>query len=117
MQIIAFIDENKSKCEKNGFQWSYIDMLYIKLMRISRPLISLTKSKDIVSEKVPTFCQKGSNITIFHQKRVILKDFLQLKGLGEVYKCLKSTYLRHFLEFKKGIGVDFEEKLSILEGF
>ena len=92
MQIIAFIDENKSKCEKNGFQWSYIDMLYIKLMTISRPLISLTKNREIVSEKVPTPCQKGSNITIFHQKRVFLKDFLQLKGVGEVYKCLNSTW-------------------------
>ena len=84
MQIIAFVDENKSKCEKNGFQWSYIDMLYIKLMRISRPLISLTKNREIVSEKVRKPYQKGSNIAIFHQKRVFLKDILQLKGLLEV---------------------------------
>ena len=68
MQIIAFIDENKSKCEKNGFQWSYIDMLYIKLMRISRPLISLTKNREIDSEKVRKPYQKGSNTAIFHQK-------------------------------------------------
>ena len=61
-------------------------------MKISRLPISLTENRVIVSEKVQTPCQKGSNITIFHQKRVFLKDFLQLKGLGEVYKCLNSTW-------------------------
>ena len=94
----------------------YIDTFYIKLKRISRLPISLTENRGIVSEKVQTTCHKGSNITIFHQKMVFLKDFLQLKGLGEVYECLHSTK-DAFFEFKKGIGVDFEAKMSILEEF